>query len=216
MSPVALVDLEVSNLGSVRQALLQIGAPPHELATVDNLATARAILLPGVGAYADGMASLRAKGLIEPLRRAAHKGTPILGICLGMQLLARKSEEYGTHAGLGLLAADVIRLAATEPGFRVPNIGWCDVEPTRPSKLFPRDGGCFYHVHSFHVMPDNAAAVAATIAFSGTNVVVAIECGNLYGVQFHPEKSQDDGLEVLANFFASLQRGERSQPKAAA
>lgn len=210
MNMIAIVDMEVSNLGSVLQALKQVGAPPHEIAGPHNLETAAAILLPGVGAFRDGMASLRAKALIEPIRRAAKNGTPILGICLGMQLLARHSEEYGIHEGLGLLPADVVRLEATQPGFRVPNIGWCDVAATRSSALFPHGGGCFYHVHSFHVVPDDAAAVAATIDFSGARVAVAIESGNLFGVQFHPEKSQDDGLQVLANFFDFLRCSTRA------
>ena len=207
MSMIAIVDMKVSNLGSVMQALKQVGAPPHELARPDNLESAAAILLPGVGAFRDGMASLLAQGLVEPIRRAAAKGTPIFGICLGMQLLARKSEEYGMHEGLGLLPAHVIQLQATQPGFRVPNIGWCDAVATRSSRLFPHGGGCFYHVHSFHVVPDDVSAVAATIDFSGTRIAVAIESGNLFGVQFHPEKSQDDGLRVLADFFAALGMG---------
>lgn len=216
MSTIAVVDMEVSNLGSVLHALKRVGAPPHEIANADNLKSAAAILLPGVGAFRDGMASLRAKGLVEPLRRAAKKGTPIFGICLGMQLLARKSEEYGTHEGLGVLPADVVRLQATQPGFRVPNIGWCDVAATRPSRLFPRGGGCFYHVHSFHVVPDDTSVVAATMEFCGICITVAIESGNLFGVQFHPEKSQDDGLQVLANFFDFLHHTNRPGAEASA
>src|SRR5262245_41478655 len=172
--------------------------------SVVSIAEARAILLPGVGAFGDAMASLRSQGLVEPIRRAAARGVPVFGICLGMQLLAEESEEFGRQEGLGLLHGRVRRLQADREGFRVPNIGWCDVAPKRAGRLFPRGGGSFYHVHSFHFEPRDPLVVAASIAFSGRDVAVAVEHGNLYGVQFHPEKSQDDGLGVLASFFEGL------------
>jgi glutamine amidotransferase len=199
-----LVDMGISNLGSVRQALRRVEAPPMTHATPAAVDGARAILLPGVGAFGDGMASLRSQGLVEPIRRAAARGVPVFGICLGMQLLAEESEEFGRHEGLGLLPGRVRRLQADREGFRVPNIGWCDVAPKRAGRLFPRGGGSFYHVHSFHLEPRDPSVVAATIEFSGRSVAVAVERGNLHGVQFHPEKSQDDGLGVLAAFFEGL------------
>ena len=199
-----LVDMGISNLGSVRQALRRVEAPPMTDATPAAVDGARAILLPGVGAFGDGIASLRSQGLVDPIRRAAARGVPVFGICLGMQLLAEESEEFGRHEGLGLLPGRVRRLQADREGFRVPNIGWCDVTPTRKGRLFPNGGGSCYHVHSFHFEPRDPSVVAATIEFSGRSVAVAIEHGNLYGVQFHPEKSQDDGLGVLAAFFEGL------------
>jgi imidazole glycerol-phosphate synthase subunit HisH len=204
MSGFVLVDMGISNLGSVRQALARVDAPQMAAASAANVEGARAILLPGVGAFGDGMASLRAQKLVEPIRRAAARGTPVFGICLGMQLLAEESEEFGRHEGLGLLPGRVRRLQADREGFRVPNIGWCDVTPTRTGRLFPNGGGCCYHVHSFHLEPRDPSVVAATIDFSGRKVAVAVENGNLYGVQFHPEKSQDDGLAVLAAFFEGM------------
>lgn len=204
----ALVDLEVSNVGSMAHALQRIGAPAHVLATPSSVASAAAILLPGVGAFGDAMKSLRGKGLVEPIQRAVTAGTPLLGICLGMQLLADESAEHGVHRGLGLVPGRVTRLPA-DTGLRVPNVGWCDVAPTRPSVLFPNGGGTFYHVHSFHVAPADPSCVTAAIDFGDTRVVVALESGNLFGVQFHPEKSQDDGLEVLARFFDHLSRTGR-------
>jgi glutamine amidotransferase len=200
-----LVDMGISNLGSVRQALARVNAPPMAAASAASIADARAILLPGVGAFGDAMASLRAQGLVEPIRRASARGTPVFGICLGMQLLAEESEEFGRHEGLGLLPGRVRKLEADRAGFRVPNIGWCDVTPKKSTHLLSQ-GGTFYHVHSFHFEPRDPAAVAATIEFSGRAVAVAIEHGNLYGVQFHPEKSQDDGLRVLAAFFEGLRQ----------
>lgn len=205
---IAVVDLGISNIGSVLHALARVGAPPHELATPGNVATAAAVLLPGVGAFGDGMESLKRAGLVEPIRRAARAGTPIFGICLGMQLLADRSEEFGSHEGLGLVAGLVRRLEPRSRDFRVPNIGWFDVKPLRESALYPSaEGGCCYHVHSYHFVPEDRSAIAATIDYDGRPVVVAIESGTLFGVQFHPEKSQDDGLTVLSDFFRAL-RGQ--------
>jgi imidazole glycerol-phosphate synthase subunit HisH len=207
---IAVIDMGISNLGSVFRALERIDAALAEKAGPADLARAAAVMLPGVGAFGDGMASLAAQGLIEPLRQAAASGTPIFGICLGMQLLAEASEEHGDHAGLGLVRGRLVRLKATEPGDRVPNIGWCDVTPTRPGTLFPKGiGGAFYHVHSFHLVPTDPAIVAATIDFSGRKIPVAIEQDNLFGVQFHTEKSQDDGLDLLAAFLEHLRRQGR-------
>lgn len=199
---IALVDLHISNIGSVRHALARIGVPVAEIAAPSTIERASVIVLPGVGAFGDGMASLRKQGLVEPIREAARRNVPVFGICLGMQLLASESEEHGLHQGLGLVPGRVVRLDPTQRSFRVPNIGWCDARVTKPSLLFDEaERGCFYHVHSFHLVPDDRASVAATIAYSGRDVVVAVENGNLFGVQFHPEKSQDDGLELLARFF---------------
>ena len=199
---ITVVDLKISNLASVLHALRLVGGGEYRLATPEGIASAAAVILPGVGAFADGMASLREQGLVEPIRRAAAAGTPIFGICLGMQLLASRSREFGDHEGLDLLPGRVVQLVADRPGYRVPNIGWCDVSPARNGVLFPQAaGGCFYHVHSFHLIPDDSAAIAATTDFSGRDIAVAVEAGNLFGVQFHAEKSQDDGLAVLSRFL---------------
>jgi glutamine amidotransferase len=202
---IALVDLHIGNIGSVRRALARTGYPETEIAAPDSMARASAVLIPGVGAFGDGMASLRDQGLVEPIRRAAAQGIPIFGICLGMQLLASESEEHGTHEGLGLIEGRVRRLTPSQPAFRVPNIGWYDVSVTRPGVLFDSSaGGSFYHVHSFCLVPEAGECIAATINYSGCDVAVAVEQGNLFGVQFHPEKSQDDGLELLSRFYRHL------------
>ena len=205
---IAVIDMGVSNLASVFRALERVGAPIAEAARPSDLPTAAAILLPGVGAFGDGMASLRDQGFVEPLRRAAAAGTPIFGICLGMQLLAETSEEHGQHEGLGLIRGRILRLAPTRRQFRVPNIGWCDVAPVKEGVLFPSRAaaGSFYHVHSYRLEPADAACVAATINYSGTAIPVAIEQGNLFGVQFHTEKSQDAGLDLVARFLDHLRR----------
>ena len=201
---IALIDSGICNLASVANALTRVGARMEIADRPERLREASAIVLPGVGAFADGMRSLRERGFIEPLRQAASAATPILGICLGMQLLAEESEEHGRHAGLGLLAGRVRRMTADRPGFRVPNIGWCDVSAESAGKLYPQAGpaGSFYFVHSYYVETD-PRNVAATIDFSGRKLAAAVERGSLCGVQFHPEKSQDAGLEVLAEFAAA-------------
>ena len=202
---IALVDSGVSNLASVIGALARVRAPVEVVREAAGLGRASAIILPGVGAFGDGMAGLRERGLVAPLREAARKGTPLLGICLGMQLLVEESEEHGRHEGLGLLPGRVHRLAADQPGFRVPNMGWCDVAVPRPGALFPDPARreSFYFVHSYFVdtRPENVTAV---IEFSGRSVAAALEAQNICGVQFHPEKSQDAGLDLLARWVSRL------------
>lgn len=198
---ICLVDSGICNLASVVRAFERVGAPVRTASRPEDFGSAAAVVLPGVGAFGDGMESLRTRRLVEPLRRAAADGTPLLGICLGMQLLLEESEEHGRYAGLGLLPGRVVRLVADRPSFRVPNIGWCDVVPARDGLLFPAgtEATPFYFVHSFRA--DIAAEyVAATIDFSGRPVAAALERGNICGVQFHPEKSQDAGLELLARW----------------
>lgn len=209
---IALVELGISNIGSVRHALQRTGWSGVEPATADSVSCASAIVIPGVGSFGDGMASLRQQGLIDPIRCAATRGVPVFGICLGMQLLGSESEEHGVHEGLGLIEGRVVKLAPTQPGCRVPNIGWCDIRVLRPGLLFDSStGGCFYHVHSFHLVPKDEGVIAAIIQYGGEQVVVAIERDNVVGVQFHPEKSQDAGLDLLAGFFRRLPSDVRSQ-----
>jgi glutamine amidotransferase len=207
---VAVIDLEIGNVGSLLRALETVGVPAERTTNPAALARARAIVLPGVGAFGAAMDRLRGQGLVEPLRRAAAAGTPVFGICLGMQLLGSVSEEHGTHDGLGLVPGRVTRLSASDPRLRVPNIGWVDVTPARKSRLFNGAApGSFYHVHSYSLTPDDAGAVAATIRFGDAPICVAVERGDIWGVQFHPEKSQDAGLDLLARYAARLRELNR-------
>lgn len=200
---IALIDSGICNLASVTHALARVGAAVAIADQPHAVRQASAVILPGVGAFADGMKSLRDRGLVEPLREAARAGKPILGICLGMQLLVEESEEHGRHEGLALLPGRARRMVADLPGFRVPNIGWCDVYAGSGGTLYPSVGhaGAFYFAHSYSVEtePEN---VAATMEFSGRKLVAAVERGGLCGVQFHPEKSQDCGLDLLARWIA--------------
>lgn len=205
----AVIDMDMGNLQSVLEGFRRVGGQPQVTTRAEEIERATAVILPGVGAFGDGMASLRQKGLVGPLRRhAVELKKPLFGICLGMQLLADEGEEHGRHRGLGLISGRTVRLRPTEPGCRVPNMGWCDVAvPKRQSALFAAipQGEPFYFAHSYHVVCADPADVAATIDYGGP-VTAGIERDNLFGVQFHPEKSQDAGLDVLASFVEHVRR----------
>jgi glutamine amidotransferase len=198
-----MIDMNLGNLQSVVQAFRTVGAEVTVTSRPADVRRAAAVILPGVGAFGDGMASLRAAGLIDALRgHVLGEGRPLLGICLGMQLLAEEGEEHGLHRGLGLVPGRCVRLVPGA-GERVPNIGWCDVRVARPgSVLFhgAREAACFYFAHGYHVHCADTADIAATLPRGGSAVTAAVERGALFGVQFHPEKSQDAGLELLAAF----------------
>lgn len=200
---ITIIDSGIANIASVTSAFRRLGAASRVTREPSELENAHAIVLPGVGAFADGMDSLRKCALVTPIKQAAARGTPILGICLGMQLLADASEEFGEHAGLGLVPGRVVQLQPGTTSERVPNIGWCDVEHREGSRLFAGTpaGRAFYFVHSFHMRCADEKDVSASITFGGVSVTAAVERGNVLGVQFHPEKSQDAGLGVMENFM---------------
>jgi glutamine amidotransferase len=160
------------------------------------------LILPGVGAFGDGMRRLAERGLIEPLTDAVCvRQRPILGICLGAQLMARESHEFGHHLGLGWLPATVQRIAPAGT-LRVPHVGWNELRQLRDDPLFAEvpPGALFYFVHSFHVAPDEPGIVAGTCEYGGTLAAV-FRKENICGTQFHPEKSQRHGLRLLQNFL---------------
>ena len=199
---IAVVDYGVGNLASVEKALQRAGADAQITANPGALRAAQGLVLPGVGAFGDGMAGLRARGLVAALEVALAAGRPLLGICLGMQLLFQESEEMGRHAGLGFLPGRVRRFA---PGLKVPHIGWNQVHAVRPSPLLeglPQDSYAYF-VHSYYVEPADAEMTLATTDYGGPFASV-VGRQRLFGVQFHPEKSQDVGLALLCNFVAMV------------
>ncbi len=205
---VAIVDFGMGNLRSVANALEFVGVEVRLARRPQELADAAALVLPGVGAFGAGMEHIRGFGLLEPLLRlAGEEGRPLLGICLGMQLLADGSEEYGSHRGLGLIPGRVKRLAPADPACKVPHIGWNDLEVVRPDPLFRgiAEMPDYYFVHSWHFVPEREADAAA-YCDHGQRFVAAVASGPVTGVQFHPEKSQRDGIALLRNFCEFARR----------
>ena len=196
---IAIVDYGMGNRRSVEKALEHVGAQP--LLTTDQTAmrAADGLVVPGVGAFPEAMRRLRAAGLDELIRERADAGVPVLGLCLGMQLLFESSTEHEGAAGLGLLAGTVTRLQA--PGLKIPHIGWDEVTFTRPAALTDGLGErvAFYHVHTFACRPADEADVVGRGSY-GEPFASIVERGNVMGVQFHPEKSSLDGLALLRNF----------------
>jgi glutamine amidotransferase len=193
----------LGNLFSIRQACHVAGV--HAELTSDRAAVMSAclVILPGVGAFADAMQALRRRDLVGPLRDYAASGRHLFGICLGMQLLMDESYEFGTHAGLGLVAGSVERLPARK-GLKVPQIGWSQVrgDPqawVRTPLAGIDSGRYFYFVHSYHVVPNEPGTIVASSRFGDMDYCSAIRSGSIFGVQFHPERSGPGGLAVYAN-----------------
>jgi glutamine amidotransferase len=201
---VVIVDYGLGNLRSVFGAVQKVGFEGCISHDSDDIERATHLILPGVGAFGDGMANLGARGLIAPLHRAViEQRKPILGICLGAQLLARDSEEFGMHQGLGWIPASVKRLVPSDPSLRVPHVGWNSLQQCRPLPLFADvpEGALFYFVHSYHIVCDDPATIAGECQY-GAPITAVIQHDNVYGTQFHPEKSQLHGLTLLKNFLA--------------
>lgn len=197
---VTIVDLEIQNILSVTNAFQIIGAQVNVVRDAAGVGDADFLVLPGVGAYGNAAERLHASGVGAAIREhALRKRLPLMGLCLGMQLLAEGSEEYGFHAGLGLIPGRVVRLEDAPPAFRVPNIGWREVVLTAHSALLPRSlSGCsFYHVHSFHLQCAQASDLAGESQFGSAKIASIVHHANVFGTQFHPEKSQDAGLDLL-------------------
>jgi glutamine amidotransferase len=201
---IAVVDYGMGNRRSVQKALEHVGARAEITRAHETLETADALVVPGVGAFPKAMANLRELGLAELIRERAAQRVPILGICLGMQLLFDRSEELSDTDGLGLIAGQVSWLATG--GLRVPHIGWNDVRFEHSSPLLDGlpAGGCpFYHVHSLAVRATDAADVVGTTEY-GERFATIVQRGLVFGVQFHPEKSSVDGLRMLASFVRTV------------
>ena len=200
---IAIIDYGVGNLFSLRSSLAAVGAQAVVTGDSAVIRAADKLILPGVGAFADAAALLRSTGLEKVVCQEAQSGKPLLGICLGMQLLFDKSFEYGEHVGLGLIPGQVtdLRQGLGDPTLKVPHMGWNSLEILRQDPIFRyfRDGEYVYYVHSFYATgcTGNTLAVSQYGAASVTGVV---RSGHVYGTQFHPEKSGDAGLRLLKAF----------------
>jgi imidazole glycerol-phosphate synthase subunit HisH len=199
---IAVIDYSIGNVRSVLNALEFIGAQAVLTRDPAELNKANGLVLPGVGAFAEGMRRLNTLGLREPLTTLARSGKPLLGICLGFQMLMRSSCEQGHHQGLALLDHEVVRLPVEA---RLPHIGWSRVKaaadaPTAPKLLAGLDGELFYFVHSYGVVKPAWPTAAGLAHYAGCEIAALIESGNVFGTQFHPEKSGEAGLQMLQNF----------------
>ncbi len=199
---IAIVDYGVGNLRSVQKALERVGATAVVTSDPAALDAAQGVVLPGVGAFGDGMENLQARRLVAPVLRQVESRKPLLGICLGMQLLFEESEEMGLHQGLGLLPGRVVRFPDGE--LKVPHIGWNQLRMmgTRPEMALLQDiqdGAYAYFVHSYYPVPAEPGDLLALTEY-GLEFASVVGRGQIYGAQFHPEKSQDVGLRMLQNF----------------
>jgi imidazole glycerol-phosphate synthase subunit HisH len=209
---IAIVDYGLGNLGSVLKAFRHVGAAAALTADPAALRTADALVLPGDGAFGAAIGEVRARGLEAPILEAAADGRPVLGICVGMQLLFEESEEHGRHRGLGLLPGRVRRLDA---GLPVPHMGWNRLRWARPHPLLDgiAPGAHVYFVHSYFCDGDPADVVATTD--HGRDFAAIVARGNVLGVQFHPEKSQAPGLRLIASFAGLVESRVRPAVPAA-
>lgn len=195
---IAIVDYGVGNLRSVQKALEQVGAEAVVTEDRQVILSAKGVILPGVGAFGDAIDTLRTTGLDRVVHEVVARQIPLFGICVGMQLLFDESEEMGLHRGLGILPGRVVRFGSE---LKVPHIGWNQVHLQRDSVLLEgvQEGDFAYFVHSYYAIPQDAEMVLATTDY-GVDFASVVGHGRLFGIQFHPEKSQDVGLRILRNF----------------
>ncbi|MDO8594511.1 MAG: imidazole glycerol phosphate synthase subunit HisH [bacterium] len=198
-----IIDYGLGNLFSMQNAFAAIGIPVRVSREPKDILSASKLILPGVGAFRDGMDNLKRFNLVTLLtREVVHEKKPFLGICLGMQLLASVGEEHGISSGLGWIEGNVRRFHVDEKRFRVPHIGWNNVLPTGKATLFENGtDSVFYFAHSFHFVPKDESVISARCDY-GEDFVAAVEQDNIFGIQFHPEKSQKCGLALLERFLA--------------
>ena len=197
---IAIIDYGMGNLRSVQKGFEYVGYRAEITNEPDKILRADKVVLPGVGAFSDAMDNLRDRGMIEVIRKITESGRPFLGICLGMQLLMERSREGGVFEGLGILEGEVKRIPQA-PGRKIPHMGWNELKQKKDVPLFAglRSNPSVYFVHSYYVVARDEDAVIGTTDY-GMEFTAAVRKGNAYGLQFHPEKSGDTGLQILRNF----------------
>ena len=198
---IAIIDYGVGNLFSLTSSFKAVGADAVVTCDIKTIKNADKLILPGVGAFGDAAKKLKSSGLQDVIREEVTAGKPLMGICLGMQLLFEKSYEYGIHDGLGLISGSVVPMSGNLPeNLKIPHIGWNALHFKNESPLFKyiNNGDCVYFVHSFYVETDEKNLTATTDY--GKEITAAVKSGNVYGCQFHPEKSGSAGLNILKAF----------------
>ena len=201
---IAIIDYGRGNLRSVQKGMERFGHTVQVTSDPEEIAGAKGIILPGVGAFADAMQQLRERGLVEPLLSSIEAGKPFLGICLGMQVLFEQGEEHGVHSGLGVLAGRVVKLP---PGLKVPHMGWNQLSIKQESALLrgiPQNAECYF-VHSYYVEAVEPEIILASCDY-GLEFPAVVGRKNVFGAQFHPEKSSELGLKILDNFGGMVQQ----------
>lgn len=198
---VGIIDYDAGNLRSVEKALQAMGADSVITRDAEVLLHADQVILPGVGSYGDAMERLHQYGLVEIINQVVRQGTPFLGICLGQQLLFERSEESPGVEGLGILKGEVLRIPDCE-GLKIPHMGWNSLKIRPGATLYQgiEEGAYVYFVHSYYVKAGEETQVAASTEY-GTQIHASVEAGNVFGCQFHPEKSSDVGMKILKNFI---------------
>ena len=200
MTKLSIIDYGLGNLFSVSRAFEHVGAEISVVTKAEEIKTAGHLLLPGVGAFAKGISELKSRGLVEAIQEHAKSGKPLLGICLGMQMLFDTSEENGTYEGLGIIKGKGAKIPDT---LKVPHIGWTKLHKNGAPRILAdvADNDSFYFVHSYHGICDNPADLAAFAVYGSNKITAAIERRNIFGCQFHPEKSAESGLKICRSFL---------------
>ena len=200
---IAIIDYDAGNLKSVEKALVSLGEEVLVSRDSSEILQADKVILPGVGSFGDAMNNLDKFGLVDTIKKVTHNGTPFLGICLGLQLLFKESDETPGAEGLDILPGKILKIPAKE-GFKIPHMGWNSLDVKPGAKLFKGlEGNPYvYFVHSYYLKAADEGIVAATTEYI-THIHASVESGNVFACQFHPEKSSDVGLKILKN-FASL------------
>ena len=198
---IAIIDYDAGNIKSVEKALLSFGEDVMITRDKDTILQAEKVILPGVGAFGDAMEKLHSYGLVEVIREVVEKGTPFLGICLGLQLLFERSDEAEGVEGLGILKGEIVRIP-DEEGLKIPHIGWNSLTYPNKGRLFEGipEESYVYFVHSYYLKAEDESIVKAATTY-GTYIHASVEKGNVFACQFHPEKSSDVGLKILKNFL---------------
>ena len=196
---VAIIDYGAGNLHSVKNALDFLGVDSVITKDKDEILSADHVILPGVGAFGDAMECINNSGLYDVIKKAADGSRPFLGICLGLHLLFDESEESPGVKGLGILPGKVIKIP--DCGLKIPHIGWNNIEISKESRILPTESEFMYFVHSYYINPQNSDVVSSYTTY-GDKLGVSIERGNVFAVQFHPEKSGEAGLNILKKFIS--------------
>lgn len=197
---IAIIDYDAGNIKSVEKALLLLGQEVKITDDAKEILSADKVVLPGVGAFGDAMGNLERRGLVPVIRETAEKGTPFLGICLGLQLLFERSGEAPGVAGLGILPGEILRIPSGE-GLKIPHMGWNSLHLEHGGRLFEQvpEQSYVYFVHSYYLKAGEEEIVKASTEY-GVHIHASVEKGNVFACQFHPEKSSEVGLQILRNF----------------